>query len=147
MKKIILISLMLAGCSGGGGDSTPPPSFSLDSFTSSKTSLDPAIDSGAFTVSWSATSNNGLTLRLYISQDAVISGQDIDFYYEANPGLSGSMSCGWQSDNTLFCDLPAFGEDLSTWLTGLPMGAVIIAEGCDYSTLNCDTIPINVTLQ
>jgi hypothetical protein len=162
--SLFIVSMFtLAACGGGGGGTTPPATMTtINSFdvTGSGVSagggqiLDPAINSGQFTVDWDISSSDPYHVDLYVSLDNVLDSSDEQFFSRncgTGPLLTctdlGSFTCHYTNTNMISCGTISATnpeKSLSTLILSLPMSAHIIAEACDNTFTNCVETPVEV---
>ena len=172
---LITFNLSLVACGVGNDDTyptTPTTTNSTNStngcddegsgfyvdmkcFTLSTTTLDPAINNGAFTAAWEVQTKNQdpdpttlSDVRFYVSKDKVYdSGVDIEIYYDINAEKMRTVPCTFGSDNVMKCG--TFGvipADLTAWLTTIPLDAYILGRSCSL-LFSCDTESVLVKFQ
>ena len=163
-----LILFLISAC-GGGGDSTPPASTptTINSYTISSggsnlngaEQINASVNGGEFTTDWSVTAaTDPYHSRLYVSADATLStNTDVQFFgVNCGSGMlhgcnsTASFTCRFTTQNHISCGVlnqVNQGEDLTTFLTGLPEEVYILHQACDGLFSSCVTRAIKVELQ
>ena len=174
-SKFLLISIasvLLAACGGGGGSDGETPanvgdtntttrinSFAVggSSSTTSPVSLNPGINSGNFIVSWNISSGATYHVDLFVSEDAMLSDTDLEFFSK-NCGVATSdctsstaqYQCQFNSQNRIACRDNSGanpGRDLTAFLDEIPKDAFLILEACDSTFESCASSAVRVRFQ
>jgi hypothetical protein len=146
---------MLAGCSGEDSKnasvdrSTLPEAtiseFSIEGTSPAQADLIPInanVEEGRFKIRWNIAPESTFHLTLFLSQDEVVSADDIHVFDNAVCGAvrlndclaEDSYDCQFGTDNTLSCTdgWETYNDDLAAngFLSALPQVAYIIGEAC-----------------
>ena len=157
MNKTLLTVLvvLLSACSGGGveevdisivddltletsasSNTTSDDGVNLESFNMDPNTVNPAIDGGAFEISWEASNfSSGYYARLLFSLDTSPSDGDAvvfaEFCSTDDCGQTEvTTTCFFTSSNVMSC-LGFGGVNLSSFIPALPVDAFLILQLCD----------------
>ncbi|MGL6041050.1 MAG: hypothetical protein ACRC01_07610 [Deefgea sp.] len=88
------------------------------------------INSGDFAIEWDATAVDASTFNLYLSQDAVKSDSDIEFFITANPQANKKASLKWDESLDLLY-VSGVPLPIKSFFDKNPLGqGFVIARGC-----------------
>lgn len=169
----LVLTAFLTACGGGGGGSSGPvPSdpndpVTIQNYAVSGTSaavngvapINPGVNSGQFSASWTVTGNTSYTTKLVLSTDVVFDGNDIEVVNGGcgklsvtdNCRPSGTVTCTFNNSNIMACsdavaNFPS--RDLSIFLSGgIPMNAYLVIRACNPMLSSCQTAALPVQIQ
>lgn len=171
MKKMTAVitlasSVMLAACgetdgtSGSAISSTTINSMSVQGSAAAVAGVIPlnsGINEGAFTVNWNVSSSDPYHVRLYVSDDATLSSNDIQFFSQNcgslsslyNCGKAASFACSFDTQNQIVCNESSYnrGKNLTSFLQTLPQDAYLIMYACNGLFDSCKTEEVAIELQ
>jgi len=171
----VAIAVLLSACgagggsSAGGGGSSPGDPVFITSFSVTGTSppvngvapINPGVNSGAFTITWTVTGNQTYTARVSLSTDATYNDPgDISITNGSCGKASGAdnchpsstLNCTFNNSNMMSCT-DGYGiwgpVDLTTFLggTGIPANLYFVIKACNPLGDSCPTASGAIQIQ
>lgn len=166
--SVILSTALLTACGGtdtGSGGPTSKTSINSYEIAGSETvqagdvvPINAGVNEGAFEVNWDVSSSNPYHVRLYVSDDAILSTDDDIQFFSQNCGTPSSIyncnrtanfDCSFSAQNQIVCNETTYnrGKNIGSFLNSLPQQAYLIMQACNGLFDSCKDQAIAIELQ